>query len=186
MVLVVASTGGPDALLEILRHIVKPMLPMIVAQHMPADQTKGFAMHLADRTRLAVLESGAGVLPLADVVVLRGGGDYRLHRGETGLVARLAPADDTPFHPNGDTLLRSAAAALMPAGCVVLSGMGQDGAAGAAALASSGMPVLVQAFGTCVVPGMPQATAAIVPGARSLSPASIAARLNVWARSEAA
>jgi two-component system chemotaxis response regulator CheB len=185
-VLVVASTGGPAALLEILRHIVKPMLPMIVAQHMPADQTKGFAMHLAEQSRLTVVEAGAGALPPGDVVVLRGGGDYRLFRGETGLVARLAPAAHTPFHPNGDTLLRSAAAASIPAGCVVLSGMGQDGAAGAAALASSGMPVLLQAFGTCVVPGMPQATAASVPGARALSPASIAARLNAWARLEAA
>jgi len=68
-----ASTGGPGALAALLGRMEPPQVPIVIAQHMPADQTAAFARHLAVETRLSVCECGAGQLPSAQVVVLRGG-----------------------------------------------------------------------------------------------------------------
>src|SRR5207237_8137844 len=56
MVLVASSTGGPSALTRLLCHLGPPKLPVIVAQHMPADQTSAFARHLAAESGLDVVE----------------------------------------------------------------------------------------------------------------------------------
>src|SRR5262245_59631208 len=50
VILVAASTGGPTALTSLLKRIGRSRLPIVVAQHMPADQTAGFARHLAAET----------------------------------------------------------------------------------------------------------------------------------------
>src|SRR5713226_7704424 len=85
MILVTASTGGPSALTLLLRHLGPPRLPVVIAQHMPADQTAGFAQYLAAESGVDVIEQGAGDVPSqAHVIVLRGGSDYRLARGRAG------------------------------------------------------------------------------------------------------
>src|SRR5205085_5577907 len=85
MVLVASSTGGPSALTRLLCHLGPPKLPVIVAQHMPADQTSAFARHLAAESGLDVVERGAGDMPSRpQVTVLHGGADYRLRRGHGG------------------------------------------------------------------------------------------------------
>src|SRR4051794_17197803 len=84
-ILIAASTGGPTALATLLTRIGKSRLPIIIAQHMPADQTAGFARYLAGETGLEIVECSSGDVPSAPVVtVLRGGTDYRLGRGSCG------------------------------------------------------------------------------------------------------
>jgi len=182
VMLLAASTGGPSAITLLLRHLGPPRLPILIAQHMPADQTAGFARYLAAESGFDVIERGAGDLPSnAQVVVLRGGSDYRLTRGRTGQF-RLVATDvaGNVFHPSADLLFGSAAEVGMAAIAVVLSGMGGDGSIGAAALAARGGRVLVQDFASCVVAGMPSATHAICPSAVVASVPEIAERMSRW------
>jgi two-component system chemotaxis response regulator CheB len=182
IVLVAASTGGPNALTLLLHHLGPPRLPVVVAQHMPADQTAGFAQYLAAESGVDVVERGAGEVPSsAQVTVLRGGSDYRLARGRAGQFRLVATeVAGNVFHPSADLLFGSAAEAGMTAIAVVLSGMGEDGARGASAVAAQGGRVLVQDFASCVVAGMPSATRASCPSATVASVPEIAERLSRW------
>jgi chemotaxis response regulator CheB len=182
LVLVAASTGGPSALRLLLRHLGPPKLPVVVAQHMPADQTAGFAQYLAAESGVEVIERAAGDVPSsAQVTVLRGGADYRLARGRAGQFRLVATAvAGNVFHPSADLLFGSAAEAGMTVVAVVLSGMGEDGARGAVAVAAQGGRVLVQDFASCVVAGMPSATRAVCPSAAVASVPEIAERLSRW------
>jgi two-component system chemotaxis response regulator CheB len=182
IVLVAASTGGPSALTLLLRDLGPPRLPVVVAQHMPADQTAGFAQYLAAESGVAVIERGAGDVPShAQVTVLRGGSDYRLARGRAGQFRLVATeVAGNVFHPSADLLFGSAAEAGMTVIAVVLSGMGDDGARGAAAVAAQGGRVLVQDFASCVVAGMPSATRAVCPSAAVARVPEIAERLSRW------
>jgi two-component system, chemotaxis family, protein-glutamate methylesterase/glutaminase len=179
IVLVAASTGGPSALTLLLRHLGPPRLPVVVAQHMPADQTAGFAQYLAAESGSDVIERGAGDVPSnAQVVVLRGGSDYRLARRHTGQFHLVATeVSGNVFHPSADLLFASAAEAGVTAIAVVLSGMGEDGARGAAAVAARGGRVFVQESASCVVAGMPGAARAVCPSAVVASVPEIAERL---------
>jgi two-component system chemotaxis response regulator CheB len=182
IILVASSTGGPSALALLLRHLGRPKLPVVVAQHMPADQTASFAQYLSAETGLDVVERGAGELPSrAQVTVLHGGSDYRLARGRSGQF-RLAVSEfaGNVFHPSADRLFGSAAEAGIKAIAVVLSGMGEDGARGAATVAATGGRVLVQDFASCVVAGMPSAAQAACPSAAAVGIAEIAWRLSRW------
>ncbi len=182
LILIGASTGGPSALTVLLRQLGPPTLPVLIAQHMPADQTAGFARYLAAESGRYVIERGAGDIPAnAEVVVLRGGTDYRVVRGRAGPF-RLVAAEvaGNVFHPSADLLFRSAAEADIATIAVVLSGMGEDGARGAAEIAARGGRVLVQDFTSCVVAGMPSATHAICPSAVVASVPEIAERLSRW------
>ena len=182
IVLVAASTGGPGALTRLLRDLGPPRLPVVIAQHMPADQTAGFAQYLAAESGVDVIERGAGDLPsAAQVIVLRGGSDYRLARGHAAQFRLVATeVARNVFHPSADLLFGSAAEAGMTVIAVVLSGMGDDGARGAAAVAAQGGRVLVQDFASCVVAGMPSATRAVCPSAAVASVPEIAERLSRW------
>jgi two-component system chemotaxis response regulator CheB len=182
IVLVAASTGGPNALTLLLHHLGPPRLPVVVAQHMPADQTAGFAQYLAAESGVDVVERGAGEVPSsAQVTVLRGGSDYRVARGRAGQFRLVATeVAGNVFHPSADLLFGSAAEAGMTAIAVVLSGMGEDGARGASAVAAQGGRVLVQDFASCVVAGMPSATRASCPSATVASVPEIAERLSRW------
>jgi two-component system, chemotaxis family, protein-glutamate methylesterase/glutaminase len=182
IVLVAASTGGPGALALLLHHLGPSRLPMVIAQHMPADQTAGFAQYLAAESGFDVIERGAGEVPSnAQVIVLRGGSDYRLARGRTGQFRLVATeVAGNVFHPSADLLFGSAAEAGMTVIAVVLSGMGEDGARGAAAIAARGGRVLVQDFASCIVAGMPSATRAACPSAVVARVPEIAERLSRW------
>jgi two-component system, chemotaxis family, protein-glutamate methylesterase/glutaminase len=182
IILVAASTGGPSALTLLLRHLGQPKLPVVIVQHMPADQTAGFAQYLAAESGLDVIERGDGeILSLTQVTVLHGGSDYRLARGRAGQFRLVAThVAGNVFHPSADLLFGSAAEAGVTAIAVVLSGMGEDGARGAAAVAAAGGRVVVQDFASCVVAGMPSATRAICPSAAVASVPEIAGRLSRW------
>lgn len=180
VILMAASTGGPTALATLLKQIGRPILPIVIAQHMPQDQTAGFARHLAAETGLEVAERGSGSLPsVPSLTVLRGGADFRLGRGGDGrLRLTRTSLERNVFHPSADLLFGSAAEAGIDALAVVLSGMGEDGAYGAAALAARGGRVLVQEFASCVVAGMPSATYAACPSASVASLRRIADHLT--------
>lgn len=186
LILLAASTGGPSAITLLLRHFGPPRLPVLIAQHMPADQTVGFARYLATESGFDVIERGPGDVPSkAQVVVLRGGSDYRLVRGPTGLFRLVATeVAGNVFHPSADLLFGSAAEAGIAVIAVVLSGMGADGARGAADVAAQGDRVIVQDFASCVVAGMPSAARAACPSVVVASVPDIAERLSRWSMAQ--
>jgi hypothetical protein len=174
------STGGPTLLLRLLEDVTEPAIPMLIVQHMPESETAGFAARLSEHSGLLVCEVAGGPLPPVGAIgVLRGGGDFRVARHGGGL--RLRPViAGSPFHPNVDEVLVSAVAAGVAVGAAILTGMGQDGAAGALVMAQKGLPVIAQRPDTCVVAGMPQAVIDNGAARWVQSPEAIASTLNSW------
>jgi two-component system chemotaxis response regulator CheB len=160
VLLVGASTGGPEALLAFLVGCGAVPLPCVVAQHMPVGLAPELAGWLSRKLDRAVMAATDGQTVVANsITVLPGGSDGALVRRGTALALRLATTGALA-HPSVDVLFRSAAAVARGAVGVVLTGMGRDGAAGAAAMAARGMPVLAQSPDSCVVAGMPRAVIA--------------------------
>jgi two-component system chemotaxis response regulator CheB len=168
-----ASTGGPDAVAGFVAAAGRLPVPLVVAQHMPAELGPGFAEHLARRSGVPARVATDGLAPApGEVTILPGGTDGHLLRRPDGLALRLA-AGASLVHPSVDLLFRSAALAARRALGVVLTGMGRDGAEGAAALAQRGMAVLAQSPASSIVAGMPRAVIEAGHAARVDTPAAL-------------
>lgn len=160
VVLIGVSTGGPRTLEEIL-----PLLPahfpwpVLVAQHMPGSFTGPFAARLDALCPLEVVEV-ARTMPLVPGKIYIGRGDADLVVEKVfsrPVVAVAAPEPDYPWQPSVERLVRSAMA-LFPASQllgVLLTGMGNDGAAAMAELRRQGGRTVAEAESTAVVFGMP-------------------------------
>ncbi len=182
LVVVAASTGGPQALTALLAALGPIRPPIVIAQHMPAFFTASLAQMLSQDTGSDVREgSHHGALAPHSVTLIPGGRD--------GIVAPLRGGGyelrlikvEASVHPSADALFESAAlVGSAPVG-IVLTGMGEDGAKGAAALRRKGVPVLIQDPRTCIVGGMPQAAFTAAPGCEILTIEQIARRLAAWA-----
>ena len=158
-----ASTGGPRALAEVLGGLPADFpAPIVVVQHMPAAFTQQLARGLERRTPLAVREAHTGA-PLTPGTVWIAPGDRHLRVERAGLERRCVVSDAPPENgcrPSVDPLFRSVAEAYGPGALgVVLTGMGQDGLAGAREIRRLGGDVLAQDEATSVVWGMPGAVA---------------------------
>jgi two-component system, chemotaxis family, protein-glutamate methylesterase/glutaminase len=156
-----ASTGGPPALQQVLAAL-PPDFPagVVIAQHMPAGFTRKFAARLDRLVGLRVREAGGGEELEPGLVLLAPGGmNLVLERGvDSRLIARVEPPGREDRHvPSVDRLLTSAARAcgsgLLS---VVLTGMGDDGAAGIRATCAAGGLTVAEAEESCVVYGMPR------------------------------
>ncbi len=158
---IAASTGGPNALADVLERLPAEFpLPIVIVQHMPPIFTRTLADRLAARSALRVLESEGGELLERGIAYLAPGNRH-LEAIRDGENVRLLLSDGPPVNsvrPAADVLFRSLnqsyAGAVL---AVVLTGMGQDGARGARDIASNGGRVLAQSGPTCVVWGMPKA-----------------------------
>ncbi|BAI72303.1 two-component response regulator modulated CheB methylesterase [Azospirillum sp. B510] len=180
LVVVGVSTGGPVALVELLGALAPLPCPLVVAQHMPASFTAGFAASLTRSLGRTVEEGGDGaVLVPGAVTILRGGADWTVRRGASGrFTLHAADPAGAIYHPSADRLFRSAAESAESPVAVVLTGMGDDGSAGAAAFAERRLPVLVQDPVTCAVDGMPKAAIRAGVATEVLPVAAIARKLN--------
>lgn len=193
IVVVGASTGGPRALSALLGGLPAGLpVPVVVVQHMPAEMTVFFADGLAHGCSMPVRIAQHGHVATAGTVWLAPGGRHLLLEGENGR-ARFVLGDgpeENACRPSVDPLFRSAAA-LFGSGVLatVLTGMGQDGLAGARAVVAAHGRVLVQDEASSVVWGMPGAIAraglasAVVPLAQI--PGEILARTHARARKAA-
>ncbi len=155
-----ASTGGPNAITELLRRCRSAIdrAPVIVTQHMPMMFTAMFADHLRRHLELDVAEACDGEIIKRGTVYLAPGGRHL----RIGLKASVVHAivDDAPpvnfCRPSVDVTFQSVCQVFGSATLgVMLTGMGSDGLIGAGEIAERGGSVIAQDEETSVVWGMP-------------------------------
>jgi two-component system, chemotaxis family, protein-glutamate methylesterase/glutaminase len=164
VLLIGSSTGGPQALTTLIGQIgtTSERAPILITQHMPPTFTTVLAEHLARSSGRRVSEAEHDEPIVAGgIYVAPGGRHMRVVRGPTG--PTIALGDDPPVNfckPSVDPFLSSAAQVWGSSGlALVLTGMGSDGARGAADIAAAGGSVIAQDEETSVVWGMPRSVA---------------------------
>lgn len=153
-----ASTGGTDALVALLSGLPPDLPGMVIVQHMPEFFTASFADRLDRLSALSVKEAAAGdEIQHGQVLLARGNRHLVLLRKQNRYVVDLLDGPPVSRHkPSVDVLFRSAAQqAGRNAVGVILTGMGDDGAAGMLELKQAGAPTFAQDKESCVVFGMP-------------------------------
>ena len=158
-----ASTGGPNALVELLSALPSALtLPILIVQHMPPIFTTLLAERLGKVTGRTALEAADG-RSIEPGRIYVAPGDHHMMVGERGgdRILRLNQAPRENFcRPAVDPLFRSAAETYgWEVLAVVLTGMGQDGQKGSEAIIHHGGVVLAQDEASSVVWGMPGAIA---------------------------
>ncbi len=154
-----ASTGGVEALIEVLSRFPDNCPPTIITQHMPATFTKSFAERL-DRLCAANVTEALDGAPLAKGHIYLAPGTVAHLEIALGknLICRLSKADLVNGHrPSVDVMFKSVSAAVgAQAVGVILTGMGRDGAEGLASLRKAGANTIGQDRATSLVYGMPR------------------------------
>jgi two-component system chemotaxis response regulator CheB len=172
MIAIGASTGGTEALTEILTAMPPDAPGIVIVQHMPEHFTAAFANRLNSVCQITVKEAADGDLIRPGhafvapgnwhVLVHRSGLDYRIEVNDGPLVSR--------HRPSVDVLFGSVAKSVGPdAVGVIMTGMGDDGAQGLLEMRNCGAQTIAQDESSCVVFGMPKeaiacgAVTAVVP-----------------------
>jgi Chemotaxis response regulator containing a CheY-like receiver domain and a methylesterase domain len=178
LVAMVASTGGPGALAGILGSLPADFpLPVVVVQHMGAPFMTGFA-HWLDSVSALPVHVARDLAPLVPGCVFLAPGDIHL----TVAAGQARLVDNAPVQgqrPSGDVLFDSVAAVYgRRAVGVVLTGMGEDGARGLAAMKAAGAHTIAEAQSSAVIWGMPGAAAALRAAVEELPLDAIPLRLT--------
>ncbi|CAB3791658.1 protein-glutamate methylesterase/protein-glutamine glutaminase [Paraburkholderia caffeinilytica] len=164
LIIVGASTGGTEAIREVLVPLPPDAPAVLIAQHMPPGFTKSFAQRLNGLCRITVKEAehGERVLP-GHAYIAPGHAHLLLARSGANYIAHLSDEPPVNRHrPSVDVLFRSAAQhAGKNAVGVILTGMGRDGAAGLLDMKKAGAYTLAQDEASCIVFGMPREAIAL-------------------------
>jgi len=159
LIFIGASTGGTEAIREVLLHLPADGPGVLVTQHMPAGFTKSFAARLDSLCALTVKEAEdrERVLP-GHVYIAPGDKHLRVRRGGAGYLTALDAGEPVNRHrPSVEVLFGSAAEEVgRNALGVMLTGMGKDGAQAMVAMRKAGAFNIAQDEKSCVVFGMPR------------------------------
>jgi two-component system chemotaxis response regulator CheB len=163
MVAIGASTGGTQAIEEVLLHMPAPCPPMVIAQHIPAGFSTSFANRLNRLCKFEVKEAADGdrVQP-GRALIAPGDFHMMLVKSGGGYAVTVRSGPRVHFQrPSVDVLFASVAEA-KPAHSVgvLLTGMGADGAEGLLRMQQAGAMTIAQDEESCVVFGMPKAAIA--------------------------
>ena len=156
-----ASTGGPNALAQIIPSLPKDFpIPVVVVQHMPPLFTRFLAERLDSQSPLPVRQAETGE-PLGPGQVWIAPGDFHMlvaNRGTKVVIDLNQNPPENFCRPAVDVLFRSVASVYgAKALALVMTGMGSDGACGALQIHNAGGEILVQDEASSVVWGMPRA-----------------------------
>jgi chemotaxis response regulator CheB len=175
VVLIGASTGGPQALVEILKRLPKSFPASIVlAQHLARGFAEGMCRWLRECTELKIQIATRPVrLAVGTVYVAPDDQHIELHRDEV----RPAAAGGDALTPGVDRLFESAAASARGVVGIVLTGMGTDGARGLRLLRDKGCYTIAQDEASSLIYGMPRAAWQLGAAIERLAPAQIGRRL---------
>ena len=159
VIVIGASTGGTEAIREVLTRLPADSPAIVITQHMPPGFTTSFAARLNTLCKITVSEArdGERILP-GHAYIAPGGLQFRVDRSGANYVAVV---EDTPpvnrHKPSVEVLFKSAARVIGPnAYGVMLTGMGADGATAMKEMRDAGSYNIVQDEATCVVFGMPK------------------------------
>ena len=154
-----ASTGGTEAIKNVITRFPATMAGVVIVQHMPAGFTKLFAERLNDLCEMSVkeAESGDRIMPgrvlIAPgdfhMVVKRSGGFYHVETFKADKVCGHRPSVEVMFNSVAQNVGANAVG-------VILTGMGHDGADGMSAMRIAGARTIAQDEATSVVFGMPK------------------------------
>ena len=166
LIFIGASTGGTEAIKEILVRLPADSPGVVITQHMPPGFTTSFAARLNGLCQITVQEAvnGARVLP-GHAYIAPGGKQFRVEKSGANYVCVVEDGELVNRHrPSVEVLFRSAATvAGRNAFGIMLTGMGNDGAKAMKEMKDAGSYNYVQDEASCIVFGMPRE--AILSGA---------------------
>ncbi|WP_226663080.1 protein-glutamate methylesterase/protein-glutamine glutaminase [Microbulbifer aggregans] len=180
LLIIGASTGGPEAIRQVLEPLPPNSPAILIAQHMPSGFTRSFADRLDRLCRIRVKEAEQGerVLPGHAYIapgdhhlkLARSGANYLVQLDDGPAVNRHRPSVDVLFDSAAELAGRNAIGAL-------LTGMGRDGAKGLLAMRNAGAATLAQDEQTSLVFGMPREAIALGAAAEIVALDDVAQRL---------
>ena len=154
-----ASTGGTEAIRQVLMEMPEDSPGIVLVQHIPAVFSTAFANRLNDLCRIRVKEAADGDRVLAGhalvapgnfhMTLQKRGGEYRVAIGDGEKVCYQRPSVDVLFNSVADAAGSDAIGAL-------LTGMGSDGAQGMLKMKRAGARTIAQDEASCIVFGMPR------------------------------
>ncbi len=155
-----ASTGGTEAIFEVVKEFGTDIPGVVVVQHMPPGFTQMYAKRLNDQCRLQVKEAQTGDRVLPGHMLIAPGGDMHMRLVKVNGIYQVecktgpkvnghCPSVDVLF----DSVARVAGANALG---IILTGMGGDGANGLLSMRKAGARTIGQDESTCVVYGMPK------------------------------
>jgi two-component system, chemotaxis family, protein-glutamate methylesterase/glutaminase len=154
-----ASTGGTEAIKDVLMQLPRNAPGTVVVQHMPANFTANFATRLDSLCTMEVREAKNGD-SIVQGVVLIAPGDYHMvvRRSGARYYVEIGSGDKISGHrPSVDVLFNSVARVVgANAVGVIMTGMGSDGAKGLLEMRKAGAKTIGQDEASCVVYGMPK------------------------------
>jgi two-component system response regulator WspF len=178
LIVIGASTGGPNALAMILSNLPANLKAAIaIVQHLDAQFTSGLVEWLNQQTPLTVEIATKGSLLEAGKVLVAGTNDHLFLQPNLSLSYTKNPID-YPYRPSVDVFFKSVGQYWKSQGiAVLLTGMGKDGAEGLRILRSKGWHTIAQDQETSVVYGMPKAAAEMGAAVEILPLEAIAPKL---------
>jgi two-component system chemotaxis response regulator CheB len=180
-----SSTGGTEALREILTALPPDAPAIAIVQHMPAGFTAAFARRLDGLCRVKVTEAVDGALvKQGEVLIAPGDRHMILRRLPSGYRVNVVEGPCVSRHrPSVDVLFRSAAgAAGANAMGIILTGMGDDGARCLGEMKRAGSPTIAQDEASSVVYGMPREAVKLGSAVQSVALDRMAAAIMTFAR----
>ncbi|HEU0283346.1 MAG TPA: chemotaxis response regulator protein-glutamate methylesterase [Gallionella sp.] len=178
LIIIGASTGGTEAIKEVLTRLPADVPGILVTQHMPENFTKSFAERLNSLCKISVKEAehNEKILP-GHAYIAPGHSHLLLKRSGANYMTELNQGPPVNHHrPSVDVLFRSAAnVAGANAMGIILTGMGKDGAQGLLEMKQAGSHTIAQDEASCVVFGMPR-EAILMGGASEVLPLQDIAR----------
>lgn len=155
-----ASTGGTEAIAEVIKGFGPDIPGTVIVQHMPVGFTDMFARRLNDQTRVCVKEAKNGDVVLPGTVLIAPGGNQQMRMIRVGNDYQVSLRDGHKVNghcPSVDVLFDSVASvAGKNALGIILTGMGGDGAQGLLKMKEAGAMTIGQDESSCVVYGMPK------------------------------
>jgi two-component system chemotaxis response regulator CheB len=159
LIFIGASTGGTEAIKEVLVQMPADAPGIVITQHMPPGFTTSFAARLNGLCQITVKEAvdGERILP-GHAYIAPGGKQFRINRSGANYVAVVEDGEPVNRHkPSVEVLFKSGAAVVgRNAYAIMLTGMGNDGAKAMREMKDAGSYNYVQDEASCIVFGMPR------------------------------
>ena len=155
-----SSTGGTEAIKEVMKNMPADSPPILITQHLPAAFSESFVNHIDSITAMtASIPVHGQVVEWGNIYLAPGGLQMHVNRVNHQYVIQIENSEPVNRHkPSVDVLFHSAAkCAGKNAVCILLTGMGADGAIGMQAMKNAGALTIIQDEASSVVWGMPGA-----------------------------